>query len=135
MINPFASADRLARDESGATAIEFAIVAPVCLAMMFGILQFGWALHCAASARFALERAMRSVTLNPTMTETQLASAVEADLAAIADPDEVTVTLRRETIAGASSAVGTATLTTEVGVPTLYTYPITFTATVVTPTS
>lgn len=135
MTNPSASDRRFSRDDDGATAVEFAVVAPVALALMFGILQLGWALHCAASARFALERAMRTVTMNPAMTQEQLAAAIRADLREIAKPDEVEVTLRRETVAGASTAIGTATWTSEIGVPTLYTYPISFTATIVTPTT
>ncbi|MBU6371220.1 MAG: pilus assembly protein [Alphaproteobacteria bacterium] len=135
MNNPSASAERLADDEEGATAVEFALVAPVALALMFGILQLGWALHCAASARYALERAMRAVTLNPAMTQDQLATAVREDLKTIANPNEVTVTLRRETVAGASSAIGTATWTSTIGVPNLYTYPISYTATIVAPTT
>lgn len=36
---------RLADDERGATDVEFAIVAPVMLMMLFGIFQFGWTQH------------------------------------------------------------------------------------------
>lgn len=131
--SPSASARPFGKDDSGAAAVEFALVAPVCLALMFGILQLGWALHCAASTRYALERGMRAVTLNPAITQSQLETAVQTDLATIADPDAVQVSLRRESVAGAASAIGTATFTSEIGVPMLYTYPISFTAQIVTP--
>jgi Flp pilus assembly protein TadG len=48
------------RGESGASAVEFALVAPILFAVMFGILQYGyhyWALETAsATAREAARR-------------------------------------------------------------------------------
>ena len=44
-MSPRACLVRLHRDVSGSTAIEFALIGPVFLAMMFGVLQLGIGMH------------------------------------------------------------------------------------------
>jgi len=78
---------RFARDESGASAAEFALVSPIFLATIFGIFQFGWALHCASSVRYALEEAGRSVLLDETYTSGQVETQMRAKLTQIAEPE------------------------------------------------
>lgn len=75
------------RDERGASAAEFALVAPVFLALLFGIFQFGWALHCASSVRYALEESARSVMLNENFTAGQVETQMRTKLTDIAEAD------------------------------------------------
>lgn len=75
------------RDESGASAAEFALVAPVFLAVLFGIFQFGWALHCASSVRYALEESARSVMLDDNFTAGQVETQMRTKLTDIAQAD------------------------------------------------
>lgn len=127
------SAD-LARDTSGSAAVEFAIVAPVFLALTFGVFQLGWQFHCAASTRYALERSARELTMNTTMTASQLQSRVTSQLEAIASTN-VAVSLTRQTTADGPVAIATATYTGRLDVPLLASYPISFRSTVTVPTT
>jgi Flp pilus assembly protein TadG len=124
---------RFREDASGAGAVEFAIVLPVFLAMIFGLFQFGWAQHCTSSLRFALDEASRVLLLNPAMTESQVRSVVLGKLQGISDTN-ITVTM---TVATQPSGTKLATLTggynTVVGVPGLASYPIAYSTVVQTP--
>ena len=111
---------------SGASAVEFAIVLPVFLAIIFGIFQFGWAQHSASSLRYALEHASRALLLNPTMSEGAVRSLVMAKLQGISDTS-VAVTMTVNTApSGARTAVIAGTYSYSVGVPTLASYPINY---------
>jgi Flp pilus assembly protein TadG len=84
------------RDRRGATALEFALVAPAFLACLFGVFQLGWALHCNESVDYALNKAARSLVSNPSMTQDQVQTNVRDLLTSIADPSNVTVTLTED---------------------------------------
>ena len=127
------SVRRLCTDRRGATALEFALVAPAFIALMFGTIEFGWALHCASSVRYALERSGRELSLNANLTADQLQTAVRAQLTGIAD-NNVTVTLNRQTINGWRFAVATAVYNATISVPLAGDYPITFHSSFTTPT-
>jgi Flp pilus assembly protein TadG len=83
---------RIAGHQGGGAAVEFAVVAPLLIALIAGILTIGWAFHSISSVRYALEEAGRALQLDPDMTETELAALVEANVGELAKPD-VTVTL------------------------------------------
>lgn len=121
------SAERdLARDERGAGALEFAILAPVLLTCIFGIIQFGWALHCAASVNFALEEASRTLLLNPNTNAAQLQSKVQSSVASLADGGAVTVTLTDTVAGGVTVTTATSTYKHAFTVPFLPKYNLTF---------
>lgn len=123
---------RLAGDRNGGAAVEFALVIPLFCAMLFGALEFGWTQHRLSSLRTALEQASRAVMLDPTMSQCDVQALVQGKLAGTADPN-VSVTL---SIATAANGVKTATLTgnysTQIGVPSVKTYPLTYSTSVVT---
>ena len=54
----------LTRNTSGATALEFAIVAPVFIAMVFGVFNLGYALYCGAAVRHAVQQSSRTLMFN-----------------------------------------------------------------------
>ncbi len=61
----------------GATAVEFAMVAPLFLAMMVGLIDMSRAMWIKATLQFAAEEATRSFLVDNTLTTTQVATAAE----------------------------------------------------------
>lgn len=110
------SAKRLIRDRGGASAVEFALVAPMFLMLLFAVWEFGWALHNAASVNYALEEASRQLMLNPSMTAAQLQAEVQERIDDIGS-GTVTVTLQRSTVGGVNFAQATSTYVHQVLIP------------------
>ena len=67
-------------DEQGASALEFALVCPVFFLMLFGLFEFGWALHCGASVRAAVTKEIRLLIANAETTQAQFETAVKEEL-------------------------------------------------------
>lgn len=86
----------LADDRSGTSAVEFAIIAPVLFALLFGVLELGWALHCNQSVDWAVQNAARKLVVTPALTQSQLQTTVQSMLTNIADPSSVTVSLTED---------------------------------------
>lgn len=82
---------RWQRDRGGASALEFAIIAPALILLLFGIMQLGLAMNRGASVQWATDQAARQVMLDPGMTESQLRALVEARLAELSDSFTVQV--------------------------------------------
>ena len=57
---------RLWSDKRGATALEFAILLPMFMALMFGIIQLGQAFWTQTALQHAVEMAARCATINAT---------------------------------------------------------------------
>src|SRR6266536_1450434 len=64
------------RDEVGTSAVEFAIVGPVFIALLMGIIGIGWEVYNVMTVRWAVEQASRTLEVNPTMTESALTALV-----------------------------------------------------------
>jgi Flp pilus assembly protein TadG len=97
---------RIRSNERGANAVEFALLVPLLILLLFGIISFGWMF----SQQLALNNAVRegarfAVTEgNPTAQQCQqIPTTVRASLAGstIGDPAAVTVTSQRIGGAGA----------------------------------
>lgn len=114
---------RLAGDERGATVVEFAVVAPVMLMMLFGIFQFGWTQHSLSNVRHAVDRASRALVIDPELTQPALQAIVTSNLAGTANPD-VTVTLTKVEVDGGEIADLSTTYVVEFGVPGLATFRV-----------
>ena len=121
----------LTREEGGA-AVEFALVAPPFIMLLFGIIQIGWAMNCASTVRHALVMEARALDFNTHMTSSQLQAAVRSDVQGLSDSD-VTVTVDHQTVNGVTAAIATATYTASIIVPLLGSYPINFSSTVTVP--
>lgn len=91
--------------DAGTAAVETALVLPVFLAFVFGILNLGWALYCGAEVRHAVERSTRLLIKDPTTSASTIQTAVRAQLAA-ADPNAVTLT-KSTTAVGTGGGVAT----------------------------
>jgi Flp pilus assembly protein TadG len=95
--------------EDGAAALEMALVAPLFIAIVLGIINIGWAVFCGAEVRHAVERSTRMLIADPSIADDLSAGSAtmqEAvrDALSAADPDEVDVTLTKETV-GTSGTV------------------------------
>ena len=53
-------------DESGANAVEFALVAPLLIGLLFGIFEFGQAIWTQGVLEYAVEQAARCASINTT---------------------------------------------------------------------
>ncbi|HYE45439.1 MAG TPA: TadE/TadG family type IV pilus assembly protein [Caulobacter sp.] len=85
--------------ESGAAALELALVLPLFLALVFGIFNYGWALYVGNDVRHAIERCSRLLILDPNTSESQLVEAV-AERLAVADIEDVDLSMATETLTG-----------------------------------
>ena len=63
---------KLRRSEKGASAVEFALAAPVLITMMWGIFQFGVLFGSDAGMQHALGEGARYATIWPSPTDAQI---------------------------------------------------------------
>ncbi len=124
---------RFAKEQSGSSAIEFAILGPIFLMMFLGCLMLGWAIFTISNVNFVAERAGRVLQLNPTMTSSQVSKAIKSQLAYL-DQQNLTVALAISTGTG-GYRMGRATVTYQFQfeVPLVGVYPIAYSSTVSVP--
>jgi Flp pilus assembly protein TadG len=116
----------LLRDDSGAAAVEFAIVSTVFFSLVSGVLYLGLMLFTNLSVHWAVERAGRLAMINPAVTQTAVASAVNDYLVSIGLPSAtVTYTVQAGAI---PTAHINATLERSYTVPLVSTFDITYVA-------
>jgi Flp pilus assembly protein TadG len=71
------------RDVRGATALEFAMVAPVLIALLIGVFNLGYALYCGAAVRHAVQQSSRALLFDPNITASAFKVTVASKLAGI----------------------------------------------------
>lgn len=124
---------RFSRDRRGSVAIEFAIIMPVFALMLLAGVQFGLAQNASGTLAYALEKAARSLVLDPTINE----SGVRTIVLSYLDPGtaaKVSVSLAiSEGAGGGDIATVTGIYDSEIGLPTLAALPFRTTRVVVTP--
>lgn len=118
---------RFRRDEGGASAAEFALVAPLLFTLLFGLFQFGWALHCASSVRYALEDSSRLIAVDDDVTAGEVETALRARLARLADA-EIDITVSETTGTGVAYTLVETTYQHDMVVPFLGEFAIPFEA-------
>ncbi len=69
---------KIARDESGASAIEMALSLPILLTFIFGMMQVGMVMAADAGMQHALGEGARLATIYPTPTDTVIKSKIAA---------------------------------------------------------
>lgn len=74
---------RLHRDCRGATAVEFALLLPVLLAVLLAVLEFGRALWLRQDMQFAVEEAARFALVDETATSAAIVARAAARMAAV----------------------------------------------------
>ncbi|MCX6395867.1 MAG: pilus assembly protein [Propionibacteriales bacterium] len=82
-------------DERGAAALEFALIVPILIALVFGIADFGWAINRDTMVNNAAREGAREGSLNPDATA--IATTVRESLAQVeaigTTPSKITVTV------------------------------------------
>ena len=92
---------RVAADASGAAALEFALVLPAAIVVMFGIWWLGWMVNCGSEVRHAVELGSRIYITNPSATDSDLQTAVASHMA--------DVPIGNVTLATSTQTIGSAT--------------------------
>jgi Flp pilus assembly protein TadG len=84
---------------SGSAAMAFALIAPVAVAAVVGIMQVGFALHVRNNLAYAVDVAARTVLVGPQLSDEDLAEVVR-DAFTARDPELLSVTIGSETVDG-----------------------------------
>lgn len=123
---------RFRQDRSGATAVEFALIAQVLLLMIYGIVEFGQALYLRNDLSYAASQTSRAILLNPSLTGAQIAQ-IATDAMVRADTAELEVTVSTETLDGVRHRVVVVSLPYSLSLPLGELSSITLSATSRTP--
>ena len=99
-----------ARKERGATLVEFAIIAPLMFALVFGIIDFAWILGQYQDLRHGAREGARMATVN-TDTEANMATTVQNSMN-IAGSATITF---QDGSTGCIGSIGKVTVTAPVG--------------------
>lgn len=83
----------------GATAVEFALLAPFLLLLLIGTMEVGRAFWIDSSLQYAAEETSRYIMVNRSAGNAEVSSYALSQLPGI-DPDLVTVDVQRETVDG-----------------------------------
>ena len=97
-------------DENGASAVEFAIVGSIAVALVLAVVQLGWALQIRNDISQAADQAARFVMLAPDTSDSALEAKVFGTLADY-DPERLNVDIGEMTVGTAEFR----TLTVEYG--------------------
>lgn len=96
---------RTLRREDGATAVEFALLAPVFLAMVLICLQIGMALHKGNTVQWAINKAARAALLDDTLDEAGIQAYIDERIKTIDNQAKIVIEYGVETVGTAE--VGT----------------------------
>lgn len=126
-------ARRFISDPTATALLEFAILAPLFIMLVFGVIILGWAFYTMSTVNFVAERVGRLLFLNPAMSSSEIEESVTAELDYL-NRDSLEVTVSTETASG-SYRIARATVSYEfaVEVPLVGTYPWFYTTTVSVP--
>lgn len=91
---------RFLRDEGGASALEFALIAIPAVFFTFGLIEFARVLFLQQNLAFAVDHAARLVYLNPAVSTTAVQTAIRAEIMA-ANPADLSIQMPATTTVGA----------------------------------
>ena len=100
---------RFAKDHSGTSAVEFAIVGPFFIILFFWFCDVAFAVYVRNSFTHAVNEAAREVYLNPNRTDAELETSLNAKLARFGDA--ITVSSTKETAGAVNYHVISAEMT------------------------
>ena len=86
-------------DRRGAAAAEFALILPILLLMVFGVIEFGRMFWIKNSIQFAVEEAGRYAMVNASATSGELEAYAESKIYGM-DPSDITFTITSESSGG-----------------------------------
>jgi Flp pilus assembly protein TadG len=121
------------QDQNGSSAVEFAIVGPIFIILVIGVIAFGYAIYGVVTVRYALEQTSRVLQLNSSMTKDQLTTILANKITGLGDPN-VTLSLSIDPQVGDEKLAHLAvTYTFNVNIPLLPTYSIDYQSAVTVP--
>jgi Flp pilus assembly protein TadG len=92
-----AFAKRFTSNQSGAVAIEFAIVSTIMITVMLGVVEFGRGLNVRNQLAQAADAGTRHLLVNSALPNADLEARLRAAFFA-ADPKDLSITLAEETV-------------------------------------
>lgn len=92
-----ALAKLFASNQSGAVAIEFAIVSTIMITVMLGVVEFGRGLNVRNQLAQAADAGARQLLVNSALPNADLEARLRAAFFA-ADPNDLSITLAEETV-------------------------------------
>ena len=119
-------------DESGATAVEFALVSTAFFALMIGLCYLGIMLFNNMSLQWAVEKAARVAEINSAATQSDIAAAVNSYLASEGLPN-ATVTYSSSVSGGVTTATISASYRQTYALPLISTFNINFSSNLTVP--
>lgn len=87
---------RLGKDRRGTTAVEFAIVGPIIIALMIWITDLGFALYAQNSFNHAVNAVAREIYVDPDLTQSEIETRLKEELSRFGE--RVTATVTTETV-------------------------------------
>ena len=121
-----ASLCRFRRNQSGAAAVEFALVIIPFLTILFGIAWLAVILHTNSALHWAVEHAARTASMNNTVTQSQISTEINGYLGTLGIP---AATVSYSVAAGALPVAHiTATLSKKYALPLVPQVTINYTA-------
>ncbi|MBZ9986639.1 pilus assembly protein [Mesorhizobium sp. BH1-1-5] len=122
-----------AGDASAGAGLEFALIAPFLITLLFGIFAFGWSMNSMSSVRYALEASARSLQLNNTLTQSDIQAVATQKLQALGLKNvNVTITIDPAS-GGFRMAHVNASYAFVISFPYFSDYPISYTTSVTVP--
>ena len=120
---------RVAACRLGSVAIEFAVLLPVFLALIYGLFEFARVAWTQTTLEYAVEEAARFAMVNPSASETEITD-VANDSAAGLDAAEIIINVSFVTVGGGDfvTVVGTYNFVPIVKIVGIGTFDITSTA-------
>lgn len=118
---------RFSSATDGASALEFALVVPVFVAMVLGTIQMGLAYYYAGSVQYALERTARITMVDQDMSAGQAQTAFSNELSTFTDQD-IALTYTVDTSGAVPIAELSASYVHQFVVPFVPSFSITFDA-------
>ena len=123
---------RFIREDTGATAVEFALVSSAFLALVLGVCYLGLILFNNMTLEWALTRAARLAEINKAVTVSDIAQAVNGYLASTGLPN-ATITYSSTVSGGLRSATIAAGFSRTYEVPMISTFNINFHSSITVP--
>lgn len=123
----------LRRDRSGGAALEFALIAPILVMLLFGIFAFGWSLNAESSVRYTLETSARALQMKNSLTQSQIQAIATQKLLTLGLKDVVVTVAIDPASGGFRMAHLTADYAYVIAFPYFDQYPINYSTTVTVP--
>jgi Flp pilus assembly protein TadG len=119
---------RFAREDSGAYAVEFAMVSTAFFTLLFGIAYISIMEYNRSTLQWAVERAIRMAAIDRTTTQTQITTEINSYLTSMSLPS-ASVSFATAAVSGVQVSTVTASFSKSFTMPFVSTFNQTYSAT------